>query len=116
VRAVFLVAVAAVFAFSTGCGGDDDNGSGTTTTTVPSTSTTLALDDYEATAPPRGGDVILDQLAEKCQAGDMEACDQLYDDSDVDSEYEVYGNSCGGRLSDDNVEYCVDVFGEGNRE
>jgi hypothetical protein len=115
VRAVLLVAVALGLALAAGCGGGDDTSAGTTTT-LPATSTTLSLDDYEPTLPPRGSDVILNQLAEKCQAGDMAACDQLYDDSDVGSEYEVYGNSCGGRLSDDNVEYCVDVFGEGTRQ
>jgi hypothetical protein len=57
--------------------------------------------------------VILNQLAEKCQAGDMVACDQLYTDSPQRSEYEVYANSCGGRLTDDNVYECVEVFGEG---
>ncbi|MGY1592807.1 hypothetical protein ACI79D_12580 [Geodermatophilus sp. SYSU D00708] len=44
-----------------------------------------------------GDDPVLDGLADACFTGDWAACDTLYADSDVGSEYESYGETCGGR-------------------
>jgi hypothetical protein len=79
------------------------------------TSTTLALTDP---APvPEGEDATLgDQapiLAQQCHDGDMQACDDLYQGSDDGGVFETYGNTCGGRVSEDNSEWCVDLFGPG---
>jgi len=49
-----------------------------------------------ATAPP-GTDSTLDSYWNSCAAGDAEACDLLYFDSPVRSDYEYFGQSCGGR-------------------
>ena len=47
-----------------------------------------------------GDDATLDGLAEACAAGTLSACDTLFLDSPVGSEYEVIGGSCGYRHAD----------------
>ena len=44
-----------------------------------------------------GDDPELDALAQSCFDGDLVACDHLYLQSPVDSDYEAYGDTCGGR-------------------
>ena len=55
----------------------------------------------ESPAPLTGGtygdDPALDALWDGCEAGDMAACDTLFMDSPIDSEYESFGDTCGGR-------------------
>ena len=46
-----------------------------------------------------GDDPQLDELATACFEGDLLACDHLYLQSPVDSDYEEYGDTCGGRQS-----------------
>ena len=54
----------------------------------------------EGTSPEGlGDDPELDALAQDCFDGDMEACDNLFFESDIDSAYETYAATCGGRLS-----------------
>ena len=48
-------------------------------------------------SPPPGTDAELDALWELCAAGDAEGCDDLFWESPIDSIYEAYGLSCGGR-------------------
>jgi hypothetical protein len=59
-----------------------------------------------------GGDPVLDQYAQSCYAGDMTACDTLYNDSQVGSKYETYGGTCAGRqpISNSDLVYCTDAF------
>ena len=59
-----------------------------------------------------GDDPVLNQYAQSCYDGDMQACDDLYNESEVDSVYETYGGTCAGRqpTSDSDVVYCVDAF------
>jgi hypothetical protein len=57
------------------------------------------------------GDDERDALAESCRAGDMQACDDLYEDSLEGSAYEVYGDTCAGRRPPRSIGYCVDTFG-----
>jgi len=45
-----------------------------------------------------GDDSDLDDLVDECSDGDFASCDTLYTDSPADSDYEVYGLTCGGRL------------------
>jgi hypothetical protein len=47
-----------------------------------------------------GNDPALDDLAQHCFEGDMDACDQLYIGSPSGSDYESYGAACGGRTVD----------------
>jgi hypothetical protein len=55
-----------------------------------------------------GDDEHFDALAFECEAGQMQSCDDLYQESPVGSEYELYGATCGGRF-DDPPEFCVDA-------
>jgi hypothetical protein len=50
------------------------------------------------TEPPSGGDATLSGLADECYQGDMQACDDLYLQSDSGSELEDYGDTCGHRF------------------
>ena len=58
-----------------------------------------------------GDDAELDGLYDSCTAGDFEACDDLYLFSPIGSDYEAYGNSCGGRSSEDLFGNCLAEFG-----
>ncbi len=69
----------------------------------------------EATVPDPGGDTeapgtdtALDELWVACADGDMAACDDLYTRSEVGSEYEDFGRTCGRRVEDAGL--CVDAF------
>ncbi len=59
-----------------------------------------------------GDDPVLDQYAQSCYDGDMQACDDLYDQSAQDSIYEVYGGTCAGRqpIGNSDSVYCTDAF------
>ena len=61
----------------------------------------------DGTAWGYGDDAYLDGLWDSCAGGDMQACDDLYVDSAVGSEYEAFGATCGGTT--DGSEWCVDV-------
>ena len=52
--------------------------------------------------PPTGvsGDAELDVLAQECFAARLSSCDELYASSDRGTSYEVYAQTCGGRLVD----------------
>lgn len=70
----------------------------------------------EATAPEQpidayGSDATLDGLWDACDAGDAAACDELYLRSPIGSEYEDFGETCGGR-SESVTELCEDQFAE----
>lgn len=51
-----------------------------------------------------GDDAELDALWDACEAGDNQACDDLYFGSPFGSEYEEFGDTCGGR--DTSGAYC----------
>jgi hypothetical protein len=42
-------------------------------------------------------DASLDRLARECADGNLASCDALYRESDLYSEYEQYGSTCGAR-------------------
>ena len=44
-----------------------------------------------------GSDAFLDDLYLACDAGDLVACDDLFFEAPSGSEYETYGDTCGGR-------------------
>ena len=60
-----------------------------------------------------GDDPALDDLTERCFEGDMQACDQLYVQSPLGSEYEQYGATCGGR-NEATPAACVATYGTGD--
>ena len=63
----------------------------------------LALADQPFTF---GDDLALDQMWTDCEAGVGIACDQLFDESPVGSEYELFGVSCGER---EDIANCVEL-------
>ena len=58
-----------------------------------------------------GDDAELDALSQSCFGGDAGACDDLYLQSPVDSAYEHYGATCGGRLALPSDGGCESQFG-----
>lgn len=54
-------------------------------------------DPGSSSADTYGDDPELDALWDACAAGDNQACDDLYMDSPFGSEYEEFGDTCGGR-------------------
>jgi hypothetical protein len=58
-----------------------------------------------------GDDAQLDALWDRCEGGDMVACDDLYQQSPYGSEYEEFGDTCGGRTDGDS--WCEDLAEEG---
>ncbi len=65
-----------------------------------------------STSPPAdwaviGDDAGLDPYAQRCHAGEMEACDELYTLSEPGSDYEYYALTCGGRVQPRDVQWCL---------
>jgi len=58
-----------------------------------------------------GDDPEFDRLAQSCFEGDFGACDDLYRQSEIDSAYEVYGETCGGRVSQAIPGECEETYG-----
>jgi hypothetical protein len=54
-----------------------------------------------------GSDPTFDSLYDACAAGDGQACDDLYFSSPIGSEYEAFGDTCGGRYGPGEV-LCAD--------
>jgi hypothetical protein len=57
-----------------------------------------------------GDDAALDALAQACFAGDMLACDDLFDRSPIGSAYMMYGDTCAGRQEPHTFNYCRVTF------
>lgn len=74
--------------FADTCGGRQETG--TNDWCASDSSWTTTPDSY-------GSDAALDALWDACEGGDMAACDNLFMDSPIDSEYETFGDTCGGR-------------------
>lgn len=58
-----------------------------------------------------GDDADLDALWDACEAEDWQACDDLYMESAIGSEYETYGHTCGNRTEGSST--CVGELGDG---
>ena len=67
-----------------------------TTTTTRRVSTTTIQQVSAASAQRYGQNRYLDSLYDDCANGDMSACDDLYWDSALGSDYESFGRTCGG--------------------
>ena len=66
-----------------------------------------------------GTDPALDQLAQQCYDGSMEACDQLFQDAFAASPWETtayqeYADTCAGRQPPGTTQWCVDTFPAGS--
>jgi hypothetical protein len=119
VAGVVVLAALGVGLFLLLRGGDDDpapapdaTANSTSSSSSPSSSSSSSPQPSSSSPEPSGGseevpagqppgtlgdDQVLDGLAEACFDADWAACDTLYFDSDVGTEYESYGETCGGR-------------------
>lgn len=59
---------------------------------------------------PPTGEPQLDDLAEECYQGDMQACDDLYLTSPSGSTHQAYGDTCGHRVEESNGFYCTTLL------
>ncbi|WP_024287898.1 hypothetical protein [Cellulomonas sp. KRMCY2] len=78
--------------FGDTCGGTTDGIASCVPTTVTGANT-------------YGDDPALDALWDACAAGDGQACDDLYSQAPVGSEYESFGDTCAG--TKDGTEWCA---------
>ncbi len=67
-------------------------------------------DYWDPSVDAYGSDPGLDALWDACEAGEMQACDDLYRYSPVASGYEAFGDSCGER--NEPAGWCVDIYGD----
>ncbi|NQV07147.1 hypothetical protein HQ535_11385 [bacterium] len=66
---------------------------------MPSDFTELAMPRGSVDGPyTYGDDGDLDGMWDACEAGSGEACDDLFFQSPLGSEYEAFGNTCGNRM------------------
>ena len=66
--------------------------------------------NFEPTPPEGlGDDPQLNTLADSCFAGDMQACDDLWAQSDPDSPYHTYADTCAGRQPENTGRYCTEL-------
>lgn len=74
---------------------------------------TISEESFEESEPDEpytfGDDAGLDALWVNCQNGLMQACDDLYQDSPVGSEYEYFGSTCGELFVDNPPEFCTEA-------
>jgi hypothetical protein len=80
------------------------------TPNAPDVPIEVAAADAGPPEDPPTGDAQFDDLAGQCFEGDMQACDDLYLQTPVGSEYEAYGDTCGARVSDSHGYYCTDLL------
>ena len=76
--------------------------------TTPDSSALPPSDEPSEVIEEYGTEGILDAEADGCAEGDLEACDALYLQSDLESGYEAYGETCGGRNQPSGP--CVDLY------
>ena len=89
-------------------GDPDRDGPRAAAPTTTFTDDTATGDTTGTPMPPGdlGDDDALDALALDCFGGDLLACDHLFLQSPVGSEYEAYGDTCGGRQEAGTENYC----------
>ena len=87
---------------SSGSSGGDDSSSGGSSGSVPDPDPASSISDY-------GNDPVLDELADECEAGEFDSCDELYLRTEIGSSYEAYGQSCGGR--NEPLGFCTGIYG-----
>jgi serine/threonine protein kinase len=106
---VGVLVVGGVGAFALTSGGD--GGGDPPPTTPPETGPDVVFLP-EADAPDDFGDDTFNALAGTCEAGDLVTCDILWLQTEVGSDEEEYGATCGGRTDGDPPNECADDFDE----
>lgn len=86
------------------CFGIENIGATTSVSSDPPTSVDGVIPEPMA----YGDDAALDALWDQCEAGSGLACDQLFDQAPIDSEYEEFAGTCGRRTQELR---CADVYG-----
>ncbi len=68
------------------------------------------VEEFPAVLPgDMGPDPVLDEYADACFAGELQACDDLFYEAPPMSEYEEYAVTCGGRVKPYDVMACTDL-------
>jgi hypothetical protein len=73
----------------------------------------LYADDPSQVAPRAGhygSDAYFDELWDECEAGVWVSCDDLFEQSEVGSNYEYFGDTCGLR-NDSSDFWCEELYG-----
>ncbi|NTW38980.1 MAG: hypothetical protein HGA44_03700 [Cellulomonadaceae bacterium] len=81
--------------FGDTCGGRTEGGSYCVDEFGDGSSDSSGSTDTSSDANAYGDDAALDALWDQCAAGDGQACDDLYFQAPIGSEYEAFGNTCG---------------------
>lgn len=68
-------------------------------------------DDPELADTSQAQIAEFEDLADECFDGDMAACDDLFLQTPIDSDFEAYGRSCGGRFAEGIGGTCEDRLG-----
>jgi hypothetical protein len=84
--------------------------------TVPPTSAPSGIPPASQQPTGLGSDPALDALAQRCYDGDMQACDDLFDQAPIGSAYMTYGDTCAGRQQPGTFNYCRVVFPSAPRQ
>lgn len=95
--------IRALTAIKIDCFGVDKIGATTSMSTTPPTS----VDGVIPQPRTYGDDAALDALWDQCQAGSGLACDQLFDQAPIGSDYEQFAGTCGNRTQELR---CADVY------
>jgi hypothetical protein len=103
--ATVLVLTAVLFA-----GGGDSGDSGTAALPLPERPEPVAAPSPTLAYTGLGDDPVLDHLAKQCSDGQMNPCDDLFDESFPGSDYEDFADTCAGRRPPGEDTYCADVF------
>jgi hypothetical protein len=93
----------------TGDADSSSSDSGATGTDPETDAESLDGDSDAGVAGRYGTDPDLDALWDACDAGDGAACDDLYFQSEIDTEYEEFGDTCGHRF-DQSPGYCEEAM------
>jgi hypothetical protein len=84
------------------------SGAGTSTQEPPSAGG--AIPPPTVTPDGLGDDPVFNEYARDCYDGIMDACDSLFLESETDSLYEAYGDTCAGRQRLGSDVSCTDSF------
>jgi hypothetical protein len=67
------------------------------------------VEQSDPVPPVPGPDPVLDAYAQRCFDGDLQSCDDLYNESPPLSDHERYALTCGGRVKEYSVPLCTDL-------
>ncbi len=94
------------FEFADTCGGQWEAGTSTFCVEAMNPDSEAAPEEYTNAEL-----IYFEALKTACAAEDWAACDELYWESPGGSEYETFGDTCGGR--NEGLGYCINEFGDG---